>query len=360
MRRPLTVVLAAAMFYVAGAGAPAPAQGFLPGAPTGPADRKPNEVMVIGTAHLARLPDTFEPAAIQVLNDRLRGWRPDIIAIEQRSGPQCAFMRQYPDRYQATLPTYCAWDPAPARAALGLDVPAASAEIRRLLGAWPSSPTPSQRRRLAAVFLAGGEPISALVQWLRLAPADRHPGDGLDVVLAASLDKLGGGRGEEVLIAASLAAGLGLERVVGMDDHTADTPESEQDDYGAAIARAWDNPAAAQRSRMEQDLHARLGDGEGVLALYRALNDPSMARLVYDSDFGAALEERSAAQFGRSYVTWWETRNLRMAANIRETVANQPGKRVLVIVGASHKWYLEAYLGQMRDMLVVSSDRVLR
>mgnify|MGYP000346553624 CR=1 FL=1 len=38
------------------------------------------------------------------------------------------------------------------------------------------------------VFLAAGEPTSALVQWLRLAPAERREGEGLDATLVAQLN----------------------------------------------------------------------------------------------------------------------------------------------------------------------------
>jgi pheromone shutdown protein TraB len=81
---------------------------------------------------------------------------------------------------------------------------------------------------------------------------------------------------------------------------------------------------------------------------------------VYDNDFGAALEEGSPQQFGRNYVGYWETRNLRMASNIRDAIAARPGSRTLVIVGASHKGYLEAYLNQMHDVRIVNALQVLR
>lgn len=360
MLRRVTDLLVATMLCAASASAQEPAKIFDPSVLKGPANGSPNDVMVLGTAHLAQLPATFQPAGLRPLNERLIAWKPRIIAIEQRSGPQCDFMRQYPERYKETVQTYCAWDPAPARAATGLDVPAATAEMDRLLAHWPASPSPSQRRHLAAVFLAGGEPVSALVQWLRLSGGERHAGDGLDATLVTALDKLQNKRSEDALIAAPLAAALGLERVIGMDDHTADAPDSDPKAAGDAIAKAWNNPANAQRKQLDDRLDARLGDAEGVMALYRALNDPSRARLVYDSDFGAALEERSPQQFGRGYVAWWETRNLRMASNIRDAIGNLPGSRTLVIVGASHKWYLEAYLNQMHDVRIVSSDQVLR
>lgn len=360
MLQRLTCLVMATLLGAASAREPAGI--FEPSKLKGPAKGSPNEVLVLGTPHLAQLPATFQPANLRILNERLRAWKPRIIAIEGRSGPQCAFMRQYLHRYKESVQSYC-WDPAPARAATGLDVPTATAEIDRLLASWPTSPSPSQRRHLAAVFLAGGEPVSALVQWLRLPDAEQHAGDGIDAALVATLDKLRSSRNENSLIAAPLAAELGLERVYGMDDHTADAadpPDADAKASGEAIMKAWDNRASAKRRQMDERLHTRLGDAEGVMALYRAHNDPSQARLIYDSDFGAALEETSPQQFGRSYVAYWETRNLRMASNIREVIGKLPASRTLVIVGSSHKWYLEAYLNQMHDVRIASSDLVLQ
>jgi hypothetical protein len=363
LQRVTGLLAAAALLCAAGAHAQESAGTFDPSRLKGPAKGVPNEVMVLGTAHLKYLPASFQPASLRLLHERLLAWKPRIIAIENLSGTQCAFMRQYPQRYKDSIESYCAWDPAPARAATGLDVPAATAEIDRLLASWPAAPTPAQRRHLAAVFLAGGEPVSALVQWLRLPEAERRAGDGLDATLVAALQKrlVGrGGRGEDTLIAAPLAAALGLERVVAMDDHTADAPDADPKASGEAIAKAWDNPAVARRKQMDERLHAHVGDAEGVMALYRAINDPSQARLIFDSDFGAALEEPSPQQFGRGYVGYWETRNLRMAANIREAIGFLPGSRTLVIVGSSHKWYLEDYLNRMHDVRIVPVTQVLR
>lgn len=318
-----------------------------------------NEVMVLGSPHLSGLPASFDPAKLEPLLARLETWRPRAIAIEALSGAQCDFLRRHPARYRETVEGYC-WDPAPARAATGLDVPAATAEAERLLAAWPSDPTPGQRRRLASVFLAGGERASALVQWLRLSPSERHAGDGLDTVLVALLEGLRVRRNENYLIAAPLAARLGLERLHAMDDHSADAPVADEKGWSDAVGRAWDNPATAKRTAMNKALEEALAAGDGVLAMYRAYNAPAQARLAYDSDFGAALEEPSPQGFGRRYLGFWETRNLRMAANIRDMLGLDPGMRALVIVGASHKYYLEAYLDQMHDLRLVDTSDVLR
>ena len=332
---------------------------FDPSSLKGPRVGTPNQILVLGSPHLSGLPASFKAADLQLLIDRLAAWQPQAIAIEAVSGTQCDFMRNYADRYRDSTETYC-WDPAPAREATGSSVAAATAEAARLLATWPQAPTAAERRRLAALFLAGGERASALVQWLRLPEADRQPGDGLDETLVTLLNTLRDRHDESLLIGAALAARLRLERVYAMDDHTADAPVADEDAYGAAITKAWNNPATDKRKAMGDALEAKLGTPEAVLEMYRAYNAPGLAKLTFDSDFGAALEEPSPQKFGRGYVGYWETRNLRMASNIRDMLAAQPGSRALVIVGQSHKGYLEAYLNQMHDARIVDAEMLLR
>ena len=359
MRRRNIVI---AVLFAMTASAAASAQSYTPfdtGAYKGPGDGSANRLMVLGSPHLSDLPSTFDPAQVEPLIDDLQSWAPQAIAIESISGAGCDVMRQYPDRYGDSVRAYC-WNPALAAAATGLDVPAATAAWQAALASWPPAPTAAERRHLAALFLAGGESASALVQWLRLTDTDRHEGDGLDAALVARLEKLRARKDESLLIAAALAARLGLERVYAIDDHTADAPVSDEAAYGKAIEQAWDNPATTQRFKEADALQARLGEPGGLLALYRAYNGPDYAPLAYRSDFGAALKEPSPQRFGRGYLGYWETRNLRMAANLRDVFAARPGIRVLLIVGASHKGYIEHYLDQMHDMVIVDPLTVLQ
>lgn len=336
---------------------------FHPDALKGPPAGAPNEVLVLGTTHLSGLAATPTLDMLEPLLVRLAAWRPAAIATEDISGLGCDSMRRYPSRYAETVKTYCA-DPSAGFRATGLDVPAANAEAERLLAAWPAAPTPSQRRQLAAIFMAAGERGSALVQWLRLPAAERKTGDGLDEDLVAALAKFKDQRNETTLIAAVLAARLGLERLWSVDDHSADTPDSadpvEAKAAEVAIRRAWDNPAGKARQADDARLQKGLSQPGGLLALYRAFNAASLSTLIYRSDFGAALVEPSPQGFGRQYVGYWETRNLRMVSNIRDVLGRRPGMRLLAIVGVSHKGYYEAYLNQMHDVRLVDALTVLR
>ena len=322
----------------------------------------PNEVLVLGTLHLSGLPASFSPTSLNLLIERLATWKPHIITIEAVSGMQCDIMRRYSARYAESAKDYC-WNPAPAHAATGLDVPAATAEVERLLAAWPPAPTPTQRRHLAAVFLAAGEQASALVQWLQLPAAEQLAQDGLNTELVKRLQELRIKRNEDFQIAAPLAARLGLARLYSIDDHTADSRSGNEADDKAAgeiMKNLWNNASTAKRKAKDDALNQHLDSAEGVLAMYRAFNQADQALLVYESDFGAAMKDGSDKQVGRQYVGYWETRNLRMASNIREILGETPGKRTLTIVGASHKGYFEAYLNMMHDVKLVNGEALLR
>jgi hypothetical protein len=319
----------------------------------------PTEILVLGTPHLASLPDTFKPEHLAPLLDRLAAWKPDIVTIESVAGPDCEQLQRYAAIYGSAAEDYC-WDMAPAEKATGLNMVAATAEVARLLEHWPVSPSAVERRHLAAAFIASGDRASALVQWLRLAPAERHEGDGLDAALVALLERARASRNENYAVAATLAARLRLERVYPVDDHSADaTVAMLGKDYEAAIQKVWSTAAAGRLAETKAE-EAKLGTAQAILAYYRYNNRPQIAADAFTGDFGAALKDPSPEHFGRRYVAWWETRNLRMVANIRAAFAVRPGARVLTIVGASHKGYFEAYLGMMHEVRLADAMAVLK
>lgn len=320
----------------------------------------PNEVLVLGTPHLRELPDNFRIEMIEPLVDRLVEWRPTAIAVENHSGLLCDTMRRQAWRHSDAHDQWCNFDPAPYEKATGLNVIAANEQAERMLAEWPENPPSEQRRRLAAVFLAAGEPDSAQVQWLRLPIGERRADGFLTDDMVSYLTTRETSRSEST-IATRVAAQIGLERIFRVDDQAFYAgPEPDEDAYAAAMTAAWDNPASDQRREAYDASIAKLGQPDAFLEMYRAFNDPAEAALIYASDFGAALQDTSEEGFGRRYLAYWEARNLRMVANIREALGRKPGTRMLAIVGASHKPYYEAYLEQMRDVALVDVMPLLR
>jgi hypothetical protein len=335
----------------------AQAQGPLPvldGKMAGP--RSP--VLVLGTPHLAEIKRPLAEQ-LQPLLERLAAFKPDVITIENLNGEQCDLIARHPGVYPAEeLAPYCV-NTEPAKAATGLDVPAAIAEYTKTLRDWPAQPTAAQRRRLAAVFLAGGEHPSALVQWLQLPADEQHVGDGLDEALVARLQKLSGSNNESYSVAARLAAKLGLTRVYATDDHTGDNVQiGDEKAYGEAIRAAWNQ--ASKQAKANRERQEALSQGDDLLALYRFVNRPEVLRTAIENDFALAMADPSPQHYGRYYVGGWEARNLRMVANIRAAFRERPGARVLSIVGSSHKPWFDGLLGQMQGIEIVDAEKMLK
>ncbi len=315
------------------------------------------QVLVLGTTHLSQMPKTFKPESLDPLLDRLAAFEPQIVTIEAISGEQCDLAARHPSVYGAD---YCA-DTNAAKAATGLDVPAAIAETNKTLATWPAQPAPAQRRRLAALFLAANERASAYVQWLQLPADERRIGDGLDAALVAMLEQIATRNNENYQIAARLAARLGLQRVYSVDDHTGDNiqiPDAETKAFGQAVEQAWKaGLAGLDRAEAQEE---RLAQARDLLPLYRFINSPGNLRLRADVNVGATMRAASAQRYPQIWAAGWEIRNLRMVANIRQTFRERPGARVLSIVGSSHKPWFDAWLGQMQGVEIVDAERILK
>lgn len=316
------------------------------------------QVLVLGSVHLQEKPDGFRPETLEPLLDRLEAFRPDIVTVEALPGESCDLAARHPTVYGAGWSNFCA-DTAAAKAATGLDVPAAIAEANKVLKTWPAQPTPAQRRHLAALFLAANDRASALVQWLQLPQGERHAGDGLDDALAAALDKAATRSSETYQIGARLAARLGLQRVHAVDDHFGDNLDiADEATFVRELTAAWatGRPAMAPlRARTDE-----LWNSGDMLGLYRYINRPDVLATTADTEVGTTMRARAPHGSPQVWVGGWETRNLRMVANIRTAFRERPGARVLSIVGSSHKPWFDAWLGQMQGVDIVDVQQVLK
>ena len=323
----------------------------------------PAQVLVLGSPHLSQLPEKIDPKLLDPLLDRLVAFKPNIIAIEGLSGEQCETLKQFKWQHADAWDTYC-WDTLDWEKATGLTVAQADRQVEQALASWPAKPTAAQRRHLAMLFMAANDRPSAQVQWRQLAASEQHSGDGLTDAMIEIITRKGKAPNESYEVAAALAARLGLNRVYEMDDHTADwaiddkSPEGEA--YGKALQSVWEvKPVPAVRDEYLKR-QAHLATSADVIGFYRFLNAPETQRETIAFDMGAAARSAAAQPYGRQYMSWWETRNLRMAANIHKAFQQKPGAYVLVIVGATHKGHLDAYLDMMQDVRLVDAAQFLK
>ncbi|UBB25654.1 DUF5694 domain-containing protein [Pseudoxanthomonas japonensis] len=312
------------------------------------------QMLVLGSVHLRERKE-FKGEGLGPLLDRLAAFKPQVITIEAIGGEQCDLAARHPTVYGED---YCR-STDKAKAATGLDIPAAIAGVNKALAAWPANPAPAQRRHLAALFLAASDPASAYVQWLRLPAGERRVGDGLDETLVQVLRELETRNNESFQIGARLAARLGLERVHPIDDHTGDSHQiADTQAFGEAVMAAW----KTDRTKLEQAIaeQDRLIKAPDLLPLYRYINQPEVSWIYAENNLRGPLRAESPQHYPQIWVNGWEIRNLRMVANILETVRDRPGQRVLNIVGASHKPWFDQWLGQMPGVSIVDVQAVLK
>lgn len=323
------------------------------------------QILVLATPHLSGAPEGWDSAHLDLLLDRLATFAPDAIMIEGLSGESVDALWRYREIYPEIATLYGGRVmnmAALTRHSLQLDMPDAEAEVRRTLAAWPEAPTAAQRRRLAALFVASGDPNSALVQWWRLAPEERIAQDGVTAPLIAAFDEYDTRRNENHQIGARLAVRLGLERVYPTDDHAADDAnEAFWADFEAFHDAGWGEEVRANRAFAPlREAAQNLGTPEQALATYRMLNTNAMGWTDANGQWLSMMTRESPNHAGRARVALWEARNLRQAAHIREVSARYPGQRLLVIVGSAHKPWFDAYLAMMSDVRIVDAQRVLR
>lgn len=351
--------LVAVLLALALPAAPANAQFAPPLGATHAVGGPRTQMLTLASTHLSAHSGEWSAQWVEPLNARLVQWKPTLITVEQLSGAQCEAMRMNPMVHGETYESYCR-DAGPYQRSLRLSQPQAQAEAERRLADWPDAPTPADRRALAMLFMAAGDPYSAMVQWLRLPAAERRAGDTLTDGAVKYLSRPTGRLNETFDIAAQVAAGVGLERLYAVDDHTSDAIDLSSDPgFGPWQQARYDAIRKGAIGRRLEAAEAAVVDAPTLLGLYRAMNAPNANAAQLEADFGGAFADTHTRGYGRSYGAWWETRNLRMVSHIREATILHPGSRVLNIVGSSHKAWYDQWMRQMTDVEVVDAAGVL-
>lgn len=327
-------------------------QGLVP-----PAER--TQVMVLGTFHFSELKDRFKPEMVEPVLRKLEAFHPDVIAVEQMPGDR---IHEYELRAKATethqdlLDRFAGYQIELGHAAqglLGLD-PIQAAHALAKLPAKPQGTGERVQRTLH--LLATYELPSALLAWSRIAPSERAALDGIPASLKARLEAQLSRVNEVPALAIPLARRLGHTEIACVDEFE-DIPAAEavMGELEASMAQVPELSAAG-KAPVYQDLAARLkaaADSGDLLPLLRHMNSPAFAEADVDAQWGVYLRVRNKVPAARGRLTLWENRNLKIAARIQALHARYPGKRILVIYGAAHKPFLEAYLSQCSGVQLV-------
>lgn len=324
------------------------------------------EVLVLATPHLQRIED-LDRSTLRGLLDVLERWAPDVIGIEELPSEDIAAMKPRAD-LQPVLqafagPALTAADISQRATGLGWEQAAEKADsLLATLESAPESERSAIRGRLVVLLAAAYQPFSAALQLAYLeddgdeAVVESIP-DSLQFVLHERLDA----DSEEAAIGLELARRLGLQWIHPIDDHfdkatyleIAEELQAElekTDTYRNLVASGALEVSTVQL----RESHAR-GD---LWSHYQEINRATSQADDVNLQWRFFFETRLPSGLDRARVAMWEERNLGIAANVRKMTAFIPGGRALVVIGASHKPFLDAYLSCAMDVSVVHLEEI--
>jgi hypothetical protein len=324
-----------------------------------------SDVLVLGTTHLAGERERLTEAHLAPLLSRLEAYAPTRIAIEALTTDELALLAQREASDPAAAELLGMFGGSIVNAGrsvqqqLRIDHVAAELRARALLDRDPRAFADDERLTAVAYLLAAYDFHSATLQWSYLPAAVREAASSLPHDVHEMLQRRLQSANEIVTVAMPLARRLGLQRLHPMDSQyegvrTLALPRAALTELlsdparGALQDKAWQARADSVRA-------AAFARGD-LLPLYEFTNSDENLRGDL-TQWRWLFENTNPAGLDRFRYAMWELRNLRQATSIVDIAASTRPERVLVIVGASHKAYLDRLLAtQLSVRLVQLAD----
>lgn len=328
------------------------------------------QVFVLASPHLGQqMPVGTKWDGLNDLLDALARYKPDLIAVEALPSDLVRAYECQAPKYDEVLRTFAgeAWEVGKAaQQAVNLDHSGAMDRAVALLDSFAGTPGDSvpvkERKRAALLLTAAYELPSAALQWSYLPTGQRVTDDEVPAQTVEMLNQTLSARNETVSVGLALARRMGLQRLYGVDDQS---DAQFQIRFGGKLMEGLSQSpemAKLQKSVLVNELPERLREHglEGdFVGLYRWMNSTAYATADVDAQWHIFYRTRLVSGLDRARAGHWEVRNLRIAANIRTATAEANARRALVIIGASHKPFLDAYLRTMMDVEVVDAESLL-
>ncbi len=282
------------------------------------------QVLIVGVAHLsAAVPD----AAIARGRDLLRAWRPDLIGIENLPGHLVLEYEQRGGAF-ADFPVGGAPDARAGAAAVAGERPWDVWQARRVA----TDPQSSLTDRVLGWLLAR-EPDNALLLPWREAdlPDTAH----------TLLTRLEASPSERVRIGVAIAKEFGHRELIHFDDHAGVGLLDQLPPNWTELEEPYQRQIKAEL----KGLNGKATDHDHWEKWVGATT-PEIADLLERTESADRVVFPDPSGVLRVRLAQWRTRNLAMAARLREATGLIPGGRLLAIVGSSHARPLRAALSQ--------------
>ena len=321
------------------------------------------QILVLGTVHLSTMGEEFEPSYIDPLVDVLKGFKPDLVCIESLPFFEISYMKSNRESYGEVVDAFAKdnieyGEKMQDKLGIPADIARLMADsiINLMETSSENMKVNSLREKLITYLIASYDIPSAVLQWKYIKENGRNPTESEVVELIPFLDGELESNNEIYSIAVKLAYEQGLQRVYSIDSHT------DKDIFLQIAGQLTEELQGLDifKSIAGAEIFVKLDEmtkngikSKNLLPLYEYINSPEYVKEDVAVQWDIFLKTNLPSGLDRTRLALWEVRNLNIASHIRKASALHPGQKVLVIIGASHKYFLDTYLSEMRDVEVL-------
>ena len=319
------------------------------------------EILILGTQHLNQI-DDFNATMLDHLIAKLDSFEFDAICIENMpaqllydilSRNDSAFVEVLKSFGGNRLPLA-----EQAQEYFNIKLIDAQNEIKKILQ--KDTLTATDRKFLIQYFVASTDIASAVLQYKYLQDNSEFDTVGFNNLINNKLEKYSLSSNEIYSLAIPLAQNQNLQKLEYIDNFQDEAmllkyfPHFIQDylDNQDQFKDVGNHPVFQKVGELVEK-GVQTND---LLELFFFLNSKEYQEQDFEAQWEIWLEANFPSGSDRARYALWEMRNLQIAANIMKTAAFYPRKRILVIIGASHKSFLEKFLRQIPSIELIEFE----
>ncbi|MBT3252162.1 MAG: hypothetical protein HN729_09895 [Candidatus Marinimicrobia bacterium] len=313
------------------------------------------KVLILGTPHLNQIPN-FQPKMLDNLVIKLDSLKFDAVCIENMPGELLYDIESRED----SAYTYIVEHIAGLRFALadsmqvnlGIGFVESEKNAKDLLK--KETLADADRVQLIEYLIASTDIYSATLQYKLIKEKSTFDGSNISQYTMAVIEKYGDDLNEISSLALRLASNQNLQKLEYIDNLQDESflykhfPNFTEDftDNQELFKDIGNSPVFLKFNEL---ITSGITD-EDLLDVYLFMNSEEYMIQDYEAQHVIWLNSNFESGTDRARYSLWEMRNIQITANILKTCAFYPGKNVIVIIGASHKSFIEKYLKQVPDI----------
>jgi len=316
------------------------------------------EILILGTQHLKQI-NGFKLTMLDKLIAKLNSFEFDAVCIENMPAQLLYDIQSRKDSAFVDVLDNFGGDrlllASQVQEHFNLNYIDAQSEINKTLK--KNHLTFSDRENLIQDFLASGDLASAVLQRRYIQETNEYIPNSLSSDMNKKLEEYSQSSNEIYSLAIPLAFNRNIQKIEYIDNFQDEAillkyfPEFIQDylDNQEIFKNVLSQPVFQKVANLlEKGVQAN-----DILELFEFINSKEYQKQDFEAQWGIWLKTNFPSGSDRARYNLWEMRNLLIAANIMNTAAFYPEKRILVIIGASHKLFLEKYLHQIPSIELI-------